>query len=124
MIDSLYVNQTALREVKVNTSAEELLCQQGYIEMVGVIACDITATEYLIQCLGKLLESGFVLHILVLDTSQFLDYCGDRLLWVNQMISPFLLTIRIYFDIGYLNDTVLDKVKARGLQIKYDEWFL
>ncbi len=88
--------------------------------MVGIITGNITAAKYLIQRLSELLEGWFVLHVLVLDTCQFFYDLGYCFLWVDKKVTTFFSSVREYFDIGYLNDTVLDEVKARGLQIEYD----
>ena len=76
--------------------------------MVGVVTSNVTAAEYLIQLLCHLLESRLVFHVLILDTCQVLDELGNHLLRVDEMVAAFFPSVREDFNIGYLNDTVLD----------------
>ena len=76
--------------------------------MVGVVTGDVTAAEYLIQLLCHLLESRLVFHVLILDTCQVLDELGNHLLRVDEMVTAFFPSVWEDFNIGYLNDTVLD----------------
>ena len=63
--DGAGINQTTLREVKVDTGAQEFLGQHGNIEEVGVETSYIAALEHLFQFLGQLLEGWLILQVLV-----------------------------------------------------------
>ena len=76
------------------------------------------------QRLGELLESGFIFDILVRDSRELGDHRIDGLLRIDQLIAALLLTIGMNLDVGNLDDTILDKVKTSGLQIKDDQRFL
>ena len=124
MENGLCIYQTAFREVEVNASSQEFLCQQGNIVVVGVESRKVATRKLIGQCLSELFKGGFVLHIRIRDTRQLLHFLRDRLLGVHQFVTPFFLTVGEHLNIGYLDDAILDEIKTRRLQIEDDEWLL
>ena len=124
VIDGLGINETAFTEVEVNACTQEFLCQQGHVEVVGVVAGNIAASKYLFNLFRQLLEGWLVLDVIVADACQLHNLIGNGLFGIDQFVAANLASVRKYLDIRNLDDAVLDHVKSRRLQIKYHQWFL
>ena len=66
--DGAGIDEAAPGEVEVDAGTQELLCQQGHVEIVGVEAREVAALELVGQGLGNLAEGGLVLDIIVGNT--------------------------------------------------------
>ena len=122
--DSAGVDEPALGKVEVDTSPQELFSQKGDVEVVRVEAGEVRTGKLVCQRLRQLLESRLVLHVVVADTRQLCDNGFDGALRIDQFIATLLTSVGIHLNIRYLNDTILDQVKTRRLQVEDDEWLL
>ena len=126
MIDVLRVDQAAFREVEVDTRTEKLLCEHRYIEAVAVESGEVAACERVGELFGELFESGCVFHHLLGDTRKLLHEGGDRLAGVDEDALALFLAILVggaHLDIRNLNDSVVDQIEPRSLQIEDYEGF-
>ena len=99
MEDGLCVDESALLEVEVDAGAQELLCQQRNVEVVGVEAGEVAARELLGQLRGQLLERGLVLHVVVGDACQLFHLGGYELLRVDDLVAALLASVGIHLNI-------------------------
>ena len=121
--DGAGVDQTALREIEVHAGAQELLGQQGDVEVVGVEACEVAACELLAELGSQLLEDGLVLHVVIGDARQLCDDGLDGLLGVDELVAALFPPVGKHLDIGDLDDTVLHQIQTCGLQVEDHEGF-
>ena len=98
--DSAGVDESAFREVEVDTGTQELLGQQGHIEVVGVETGNIAAAEHLVELGSQLLEGRLVFHVLFRDARQLGDDRLNRTLRIDQFVASFLPSVGIDFNIG------------------------
>ena len=99
MVDGLHIYQTTLAEVEVNACPQELLSQQGHVEVVAVITGNIRTSKHLTNLARQLLEGGLVLDILIGDARQRHDLIGNRLLWIDNLITPLFTTVGVHLNI-------------------------
>ena len=118
MENSLHIDKTTFGKVEVNACAKELLCKHGNVEMVRVKTGKVASTELLVQRRCQFLKSGLVLYVIVTNSRKRHHFCRNRLLWIHKQVGALLSTIRIYLDIRDLNDTVINKVKPRCLEVE------
>ena len=78
--------------------------------MIGVVTSDVAVSENFIDGLGYFLESGLSLYIFVADACELYDDVRNGFLWVDEIVSSFLSSVREYLDVGYLYDSVFDDV--------------
>ena len=46
--DGLRIDETALVEIEVDSSTQEFFCEHRYIEVVGIVACEIATCKFLL----------------------------------------------------------------------------
>ncbi len=99
MVDGLHIYQTTLAEVEVNACPQELLSQQGHVEVVAVITGNIRTSKHFANLARQLLEGGLVLDILIGDARQRHDLIGNGLLRIDNLITPLFSTVGVHLNI-------------------------
>ena len=122
--DVLHVDEVGIVRVEADACAQKLLDEQGNVEAVGVVACEVAALEDLFELLGELLERGLVGHHLVGDMVDGSRFGGDVHLGVDEEIARFLLTIGHHLDVTELDDSVTGDTDTSGFEVEEDEGFL
>ena len=46
--DGLRIDEAALVEIEVDSSTQEFFCEHRYIEVVGIVACEIATCKFLL----------------------------------------------------------------------------
>ena len=122
--DGTGINQTALAEVEVDAGTQKLFGQQGDVKVVGVVTGEVATLELLFQGLGQLLEGGLACHIGIAYARQFGHLCGNRFLGIDGIVVADFLSVGHHFDIGKLDDTLLDEIQTCGLQVENHQGLL
>ena len=99
VVDGLRIYQATLREVKVNTSPQELLCQQGHVEVVAVITGNICSGKHLTNLARQLFEGGLALDVLIGDTRQGHHLIGNGLLRIDNLVTPLFSSVGVHLNI-------------------------
>jgi len=84
--DGLCVDESNLGEVEVDACTQELLCKHRNVEVVGVVACEVTALELLAELRSQRLKRRRILHVVVGDARQFHHLMRYRLLWIDKEV--------------------------------------
>ena len=129
--DSEDVNHVAVGYVERQSGTQELLAQQGYIEMVGVVTCYICSLEHGCHLLCDLNESRAVLDIFVVDAVHCRRLLGDMHSGFESQSVNYSRTYAVGFAllgaigknlvVREFDYSVLGNVDARCLQIKEDK---
>ena len=97
----------ASAEVEVDAGTEKFFCEHGYVEVVGVVSCEVASSEFVGQLWRKRLEVGRISHLLVGDACEFYHLRRNGLAWVHIVVSTLFCAVKVHLDIGYLYDVVL-----------------
>ena len=127
--DVLHVDEAAAAEVEVDACAEELFDEQGYVELVAVVACEVGVADILQQAGGQLAEGGLVGHVGIGDAVHGGGNLGDVYGVAVGVGGAHALDTRVGGAVGhhlvqaYLHDVVVTHLHAGGLEVEEDDGF-
>ncbi len=125
----LHIDQTAAGEVEVEARTEELLDEQGHVELVAVVAREVGVADVLHQAGGQLLEGGLVLDVVVGDAVDGGGLFGD----VDGVALGVDRAHTLHAGVGavvghdlveaYLDDVVVAHLHTGGFEVEEDDGF-
>ena len=121
VVDALHVDTTAALHGEVEPHARELLLEARDVEAVGVEAGEVGALEEREDLLRALGEGGAVLDDLVGDAVDGGGLLRNRDGGVEEPAARLLGAVGVDLDRGKLDDAVLARRDAGGLDVEYHQ---
>ena len=89
----LCVNESALREVEVDACTQKFLSKHRYVEVVGIVSCEVAVLHFLVQFRGNFLECRGILHVVIADAGQFGHLLRNGLAWIYEHVLASFLAV-------------------------------
>ena len=127
--DVLHVDEAAAAEVEVDAGAEELLDEEGHVELVAVVAREVGVADVVHEAGSEFAEGGLVGHVGVADAMDGGGELGDVDGVAVGVGGAHALDAGVGGAVGhhlveaYFDDVVVSDLHTGGFKVEEDDGF-